>query len=271
METWATFSTVDHRKPIYRQALALFDKIVVPVPPTPIGDQTTEELHQLEADIGYLVDEGAAVRYEWRSDEFQAWRMPFLAEAVSAGVNRDVFQDSRLMLAERLASENVQAVPVYGGRKQYAARQELVEVEEALSLQIIQRLPVPDYDTPLENLIRLRNKPAFRTALADLLEWKRLQVPAIVMSPDRQKAITTAMRQYDELTKAYAEAMKSEGYKKYGQVASIFLSVVTGDILGVVKEGLVSAREVKEPAWKKVSDMKCAPGGVVYHFRGALT
>jgi hypothetical protein len=26
METWATFSVVDHRKPIYRQALALFDR-----------------------------------------------------------------------------------------------------------------------------------------------------------------------------------------------------------------------------------------------------
>jgi hypothetical protein len=40
METWATFSVVDHRKPIYRQALALFDRIVVPLPPTPIGNQT---------------------------------------------------------------------------------------------------------------------------------------------------------------------------------------------------------------------------------------
>lgn len=26
METWATFSIVDHRKPIYRQALALFER-----------------------------------------------------------------------------------------------------------------------------------------------------------------------------------------------------------------------------------------------------
>src|SRR6202020_2482495 len=50
METWATLSITDHRKPIYRQALALFDKIVVPIPSSPIGDQTVEELDQLEAD-----------------------------------------------------------------------------------------------------------------------------------------------------------------------------------------------------------------------------
>jgi hypothetical protein len=51
METWATFSIIDHRKPIYRQALALFDSIVVPLPPTPIGDQTQKELNQLKASV----------------------------------------------------------------------------------------------------------------------------------------------------------------------------------------------------------------------------
>jgi hypothetical protein len=46
METLATFSIIDHRKPIYRQALALFDRIVVSLPPKSIGDQTQEELDQ---------------------------------------------------------------------------------------------------------------------------------------------------------------------------------------------------------------------------------
>jgi hypothetical protein len=59
METWATFSIIDHRKPIYRQALALFDRIVVPLPPKPIGDQTQEELDQLEA-VDYLREAQAA-------------------------------------------------------------------------------------------------------------------------------------------------------------------------------------------------------------------
>ena len=47
METWATFSIIDHRKPIYRQALTLFDSIVVPLPLTPIGDQTQESRGRL--------------------------------------------------------------------------------------------------------------------------------------------------------------------------------------------------------------------------------
>jgi hypothetical protein len=271
METWATFSIVDHRRPTYRQALALFDRIVVPLPPKPIGDQTAEELDQLKAEVDFLASHNAAVAHQWSSETFREWREPFLAEAVAARVNRDVFQDTRLMLAEDLTSSDVQAIPVYGGLDQYAkARNELTDIGEALTVELMQRLPVPDYDTPLENLIHLRNNPAFRTALADLLEWKRLRIPTIFFEANRPSALGAAMRDFDRLTQKYAEEMDSEGYKKVGTVASIFFGVVTGEIAGTIKEGLVSFSEVREPCWKKVSELKCAPGGVVYHFKEAL-
>src|SRR6516225_8229056 len=86
METWATFSIIDHRKPLYRQALALFDRIVVPLPPKPIGDQTQQELDQLRAEIDYLSGAGAAEPYTWSSAAFEDWRKPYLAAALSAGV-----------------------------------------------------------------------------------------------------------------------------------------------------------------------------------------
>ena len=78
METWATFSIIDHRQPVYRQALALFDRIVVPLPPKPIGDQTQEELYQLEAEVEYLQKAKAAEPYEWKSAVFEEWRNLFL-------------------------------------------------------------------------------------------------------------------------------------------------------------------------------------------------
>ena len=141
---------------------------------------------------------------------------------------------------------------------------------EALTVEIAQRLPVPDYDTPLENLVRLRQNPAFRRALEDLLEWKRDKAPAIVLAEDRKTAIEAAMRDFDRLTKTYASAMESEGHKKAGLVGSIFFALITGDPLGAIKEALVSFREVREPCWKKVAEMKCAPAGVIYHFKEAI-
>ena len=95
-------------------------------------------------------------------------------------------------------------------------------------------------------------------------------MPVIVLAEKRPEAIATAMREFDKLTKAYAEAMESEGYKKAAGIVSIFFSVVTGGIVDAIKEGLISFKEYKEPCWKRISQMKCAPGGVVYHFDQAL-
>jgi hypothetical protein len=267
MQTWATFSIIDHRKPIYRQALALFDRIVVPLPPKPIGDQTQAELDQLRAEVDYLKQAEAAEPYQWNSAAFEEWRKPFLAEALAAGFNCEAFLDTRLMLSEQLHSPDVQAIPVYGGYPQFDSRKELTQVEEALTIEIMQKLPVPDYDTPLQNLVVLRARPAFRRALDDLLEWKRDKAPAIVLAEHRRSAMAAAMRDFDKLTKAYAEAMESEGYKKAQTVGSIFFAIITGEPLGAIKEALVSFRELREPSWKRVSEMKCAPGGVVYHFQ----
>ena len=288
METWATFSITDNRAPIYRQALALFDRIVVPLPPAPIGDQTQEELDQLGAELDVLYNAKAAVPYAWDSSLFQEWRLPYLKEAVAAKIGRDIFQDTRLMIAEELkktdaslnprlvleeeiGADDVQAIPVYGDPLSFSAScNTLMQAEFALTIEIMQTLPVPDKDTPLEDLIRLRNASAFRRALDDLLEWKRDKAPAIVLAGDRKAALQAAMRDFNRLTKTYAEAMESEGFKKAGNVGSIFFALFTGEPIGAIKESLVSFREMREPCWKKLSEMKCAPAAVVYQFSHAL-
>jgi hypothetical protein len=271
METWATFSITDHRKPIYRQALALFDRIVVPLPKEPIGDQTQDELDQLSAELEYLYKADAAVARPFDSESFQAWRLDVLAEATAAGINNDKFLDTRLMLAQQTHVPDVQAIPVYGSHKSFADNcRTLMQAEEALTIEITQKLPVPDRDTSLQSLIDLRRSPQFRKALDDLLEWKRDKAPAIVLAEDKEAAIKAALRDFDKMTKAYADAMQSHGFKKFETVASIFFSLVTLEPLGALKETLVGFREMKEPCWKKLSDAKCAPGGVVYHFKEAI-
>ena len=114
METWATFSIIDHRRPVYRQALAIFDKIVVPIPDAPMGNQTLAELQQLDRELDYLVANDAAVRYPWNSQLFQEWQQPFIAEAISGNFNRDPYYDTRLMLADQFETNDVETMPVYG-------------------------------------------------------------------------------------------------------------------------------------------------------------
>jgi len=176
-----------------------------------------------------------------------------------------------LMLAQKVTQPDVQAIPVYRGSDQFdLSKASLMHVEQALTIEILQRLPVPDDDTPLQNLLILRQKPAFKTALDDLLTWKRTTIPAIALDTNRNQALAAAMSDFDKLTKKYCEAMESEGFKKVKTVGSIFASAILGEVVGAIKEGFVAYRETVEPSWKKVSEMKCAPAGVVYHFEQAL-
>ncbi|MET0661171.1 MAG: hypothetical protein ABW110_23780, partial [Steroidobacteraceae bacterium] len=209
---------------MYRQALALFDGIVVPIPPHPIGDQTTQELEQLSSDVEYLRQHGAAQPFVWSPRDFAEWRQPFLAEAAAAGVNRDAFQDTRLMIADALKLEGVQAVPVYADELAYeSARDALMAVDQVLTAKIMQRLVVPEDDTALEDLVRLRNdNVAFKHALHDLLEWKQTKVLVIAHRGNRELEIEKAMKQFDQLTLQYAKAMEAAGFKRVINVASIF-------------------------------------------------
>jgi hypothetical protein len=63
-EYWATFSIYDHRSQLYRQALTLFDRAVVPVPTRPFGTPTDDEIEQLAGEVDFLAARGAAVRVD---------------------------------------------------------------------------------------------------------------------------------------------------------------------------------------------------------------
>ncbi|HEX8811903.1 MAG TPA: hypothetical protein VF742_07905 [Terracidiphilus sp.] len=275
MQTWATFSTTDHRKPIYRQALALFDRIVVPVPSAPIGDQTAEELDQLEAEVEFLEHADAARRYEWDSKEYMAWRSPLMAEALARSVRRDAYMDTRIMLAKKMTTEGVEAVPVYGDMAAFGAvRDEMGlatwgTVNDTLTVEIARTLPVPDHDTALEDLVRLRESAAFQQAMKDLNEWKYVRIPAILLAPDHEGEIRRAVRDFNEMANKYTEAMKKQERSSLAKVFSIIVSVATADAVGAIKEGATWLNESRTPRWMELAERKYAPGGVVYQFQEA--
>src|SRR5262245_40343337 len=83
-EYWATFSIYDHRTSLYRQALILFDRIVVPVPTRTIGNLTMHEIDHLAAEVEFLEERGAAKKIDWDPDEFALWRKE--ADAAESGL-----------------------------------------------------------------------------------------------------------------------------------------------------------------------------------------
>jgi hypothetical protein len=63
-EYWATFSIYDHRTSLYRQALVLFDRIVVPIPTRTVGSLTAQEIDRVEAEVRFLQERGAAKKVD---------------------------------------------------------------------------------------------------------------------------------------------------------------------------------------------------------------
>jgi hypothetical protein len=284
-EHWATFSIYDHRTDLYRRALLLFDRIVVPIPESPIGRLTTEEIDSLSADVDYLQQNDAAVRFKWDQARFQSWQQSVASEALATMLNNDRQFASRLHIAANFnelippGAEPVTAVPVYHDPATFdAAANELKnDVQEAPLLEIVfPRLPVPDGDASLASIVEFRNTEQFRDSLYHLRKWQNKILPEILNEPNalnRDRTLRRAAADFDRWIGQYSEAMSDA---KMGKVRTAVISVLAvGAVLSpwshhviatlsALASPLFSLRELRKPCWKIVSEKECAPAAVVY-------
>jgi hypothetical protein len=290
-EYWATFSIYDHRQhALYRNSLILFDRVVIPIPTQRVGDLQPEEIESLSADADYLTREGVAVRFDWDPQEFHEWQKKTLdheavdAEALAKVLVKDPPYATRLQLSQRyneLASgllpegvDSVIAVPVYGTRERYEAVVKDLNTAELATLEIIfNHLPMPADDTPLENIVRLRNEPQFQDSLYHLRKWQTETVSELLHEADDERAMRAATRDFERWIREYNEAISDARMKKVEtaiiSVLAIGATLKTGAgpliaALAAIAPPLFSFRELVKPCWKEVAHKECAPAGVIY-------
>jgi len=284
-EHWATFSIYDHRTDLYRRALLLFDRIVVPIPSTPFGRLTPAEIEQLSSDVDYLQENDAAIRFDWDPQGFQDWQKSVVGEAMASTLTRDRQLATRLQVAQDCTKlippgiGNVSAVPVYRDPVTYDASVEDLkyDVQEAPLLEIVlPRLAVPEPDAPLSSIVEFRKKEEYRDSLYHLRRWQDKILPEIMNEQDPQKRkryLDRASRDFDHWIKIYAEAMEDANFAKMkAAVVSVLavgaaLSPFSGHLvvaLSAVASPLFSIRELRKPCWKVVGEKECAPAAIVY-------
>jgi hypothetical protein len=286
-EYWGTFSIYDHRRPIYRQALVLFDRIVVPVPIRPVGNLTEAEIEQVAQEAQWLKKEGAAEVVDWDPDEFKDWRdkKQGHGEAIARCLVKDPPYATRLMLQEethkRVASVlpegvlSVTPVPVYGSKETYRKLTDGLEhIEEKLVLDVLlPEIPVPAPDSDLGVIMTLRQDQGFQAALQALRRWQRETVRDILEQKDIA-SMKRAAADFKDMVKNYREALAAAKYKKITTTITSLLAV--GALLSApvptlvaamagVAPALFSVREVMRPCWKDLKDKDCFPAGVVIH------
>ena len=286
-EHWGTFSIFDYRDPVFRRSLVLFDRVVVPVPERPMYDIGQEELDSLSADVDYLVEHDAAVRYPWSSTHFQDWQRNVIREALSVAP-RDNLYDSRLLLQQKAAElrpatvQDVVAVPVYGARSGYdASLAELASgAPEQLTLELAQYLTVPAADVPLDVLVELRARPSFRAAMESLRRWEARVLPE-VLSESAPRKVRAAANDFGNMLRRYEEAMGEAQFGKQKACVVSLLSVGAAvaaacsggaaiTVLSAAVPALFALKEADKPSWKRVRDTEFAPAGVIYEANEAF-
>jgi hypothetical protein len=288
-ELWGTFSIYDHREAIFVRSLILFDRVVIPIPNQPIGDQTEAELEQLYTDATYLEKNQAAIIYNWNSAEFQDWQAEFCREALSVG-SRDNLYDSRLLLQKKTDElipagvHDVLSVPVYGARDTFLKAYEKIEPfqQEAMNIELSQLMSVPDAKVPLKSIVALRNKPSFQSARRALRDWQIKKMPE-VLGEKSIKNIGLATEDYKRMLLRYEEEMHNAKFKKSKMVVTSMLtlgsifSAAMGQtqtaiaLLAGAAPNLFDLKESFTPTWKSLRDKDYEAGGVIYEANRTLT
>jgi hypothetical protein len=281
-ELWGTFSIYDHRDPIFRKSLITFDRVVIPIPDKPIGNQTNEELEQLHADATYLERNDAAIIYNWDSSAFQEWQKEVLREALSVK-STDSFYDSRLMLQERTENLKPQGVneiislPVYNAKEEYQnAYSKLYHVtEEGVMIELSQLISTPDENAPLEEIIKLRQSSSFISAKQAFKEWQLKRMPE-VLGEKSIKNVNLAKEEFKRMLKRYEEEINKGKFKKTKTIITSLLalgsivSAAMGNtqtaiaLMSGAAPNLFSLKETMSPIWKDLRDKPYEAAGIIY-------
>ena len=281
-EHWGTFSIYDHREPIFLNSLVLFDRVVIPIPEYQIGDLTYQEIDRLHADATYLEQNGAAVICPLKQGEFQEYQNAIIKEGLTVQ-KRDLLYDTRLMLktrAEDLKPKSVyeiNAVPVYGVREQFLdAYSKIAPItSDSLLLEISQELTVPNENTPLESIIKLREKDSFKSARKALREWQVKKIPDL-LTENSEKHILLAKEEFKEMLRRYEEEINKSTFDKSKVVVNSVLAIgaafsaAMGQIptaiafISGLAPNLFSLKESFAPTWKDLRDKNFEAAGVIY-------
>ena len=290
-EYWATFSIYDHRRiNLYRNSLILFDRVVIPIPTETVGDLQSDEIELLTKDVEFLVSEGAAIRFDWDPKEFNEWQKKTIeyeavdSEALAKVLVKDPPFATRLQLSQKYTGlipnllpdevDSVTAVPVYGTQERYEAVTKELNSAEYATLEIVfNHLPMPASETPLEDIIRLRQQPQFQDSLYQLRKWQTETVHDLLQQKNDPRILRIAAQDLERWIKQYNDAIAEVNLKKLETGAISLLAVGaalapgTGPfikILAAIASPLFSFRKLIKPSWKEVSDKECALAGVIY-------
>jgi hypothetical protein len=297
-DRWATLSIYDHRADYFLPSLLLFDRVVMPVPTTPVGDLTLQELDQLSADAQFLSDSGCAVSYDWDPGRFDAFMAdalaPIAASALGAKVRAataahdaplntryqsEYYVEQGIITIPEVDVSDVIAMPIFASREVYRSFGDFPEYFEPDADQqvtvdlILNEFPVPAPDTPLEKIVNLREQGFVREQVGKLREWEVLLLEDLHKLGDDavgwKLRLDRAELQLHNAVADYRRAMANHIETQRSAWVSTLLSVLKRDPIGAAGRLYTEHRDVftlrsqQERSWKSLGVESYAFAGVI--------
>jgi len=278
-EYWATFSIYDYQTPRYRRSLVLFDKVVIPIPTAPIRSVTDREIERLSADVVYLEKAGIAVGIAWSREEFETWREARAGEAIAELIDKDRQLATRLQLQEAVEKgqktnlsspgKAVRAIPVYADWHEFNNLWSGCAPLRVFDI-VAQQLPLPADDTPLENIVRLREEKSFQESMRALRRWQDdvfLDLLKAQNNKDvREATLQHAVNDLEKWMKQYKETLEDAKFKKVKtavvSVLGIAATLLAGAgplivTLAALAPPLFEFRDIVRSGWGRLRIGRC--------------
>jgi hypothetical protein len=291
-EYWATFSIYDFRTPRLRQALVLFDKIVVPIPDAPIkgkrGEITAEDIDRLSVEVDYLKEHGIAMPVVWNKAEFDAWRELKSAESTALALGHaEIDTRAQLMESVKKSLEEIKkplneyptVLPVYSDFHEYNECYQAMHAGEVDGqvLQIVAKaLPMPADDEDLQRIVDLRHRESFRVFMPAFREWQQKVAAKLYEAGGdkvkREREIRIATLELQNSIRKFEIAVQEAHRHKLVKgvtlplvVGSTFMGEVRPLLAAILHEGpeLLHLHELVQPWWRPLLKEEFALAGII--------
>jgi len=280
---WGILAPNDHRKPLFRTSLLLFDQLVVPDSPLISNDLSAQEIDQFCADIDYLSGQGAVQQFHWNQQEFENWCRKSSGSSGDEVLQRWPNCATRYYLQHQcsglLADDRspVAAFPLYLNPKFFdiiSLTPEDSRGDGRLILEVIfPNFPTPSEETSLEEILFRRREKSFEASLQKMRSWQLDVLPELADDP-RDHAIRMAAKEFEGYVTDYENAVREINVARRNTIVTWAFKVgmslepkiptVVKALLGMWNPRLLSMRKVFTPNWKLLLDKPFAPAGVIH-------
>ncbi len=280
---WGILAPNDHRKPLFRSSLLLFDQLLIPDSASIANDLDSEEIDRLRTDVDYLSTHGVVRRVHWDRKDFEAW-----CKRISDSSPEEVLRKwpncaTRYYLQHRYSSlmadkqSPVAAFPVYLNHKFFdiiSAKPLVSSADQRLILEVIfPNFPVPSEGTSLEDILLLRESKSFQASLQKMRSWQMDVLPDLA-DDSRGHETQRAAQAFEQYVTEYKSAVRGIKVAKrntsmvwafsVGALLAPKIAPVVMLLLRIWNPSLLSVKQAFTPAWKLLLDKPFAPAGVIH-------